>query len=239
MNRNGQIFTNHWTSIFYNPLYLIRSALYEEICIRSGYLKGRLLDFGCGTKPYKHLFNNVEEYIGLDFESDRVKGEKTETDIIYDGKTIPADDNSFDSILSTEVFEHLFDLQGALKELNRVLKPGGLMLFTCPFSFGEHESPYDFARYTSFALKSILQSNGFEIVEYKKTGSHIAVIIQYIALYINYIISKSKPIKIILFPILISPLFFMSKLLHFALPIKFLRDDLYLNNIVLCKKINK
>jgi SAM-dependent methyltransferase len=130
MNRNRQIFTNHWTSIFYNPLYLIRGALYKEIHLRSGYLKGRLLDFGCGTKPYKHLFNNVEEYIGLDFESDRVKGEKTETDIVYDGKAIPAEDNSFDSILSTEVFEHLFDLQGVLKELNRVLKPEGLMLFT-------------------------------------------------------------------------------------------------------------
>jgi len=238
MNSNKQIFTNHWTSIFFNPLYLIRSALYKEISVRSKYLKGRLLDFGCGTKPYKHLFNNVEEYVGLDFASDRVKGEKTETDIVYDGKTIPVDNNTFDSVLSTEVFEHLFDLNGVLKELNRVLKPEGLMLFTCPFSFGEHESPYDFARYTSFALKNILQSNGFEIVEFKKTGSHISVIIQYIALYINYIISKNLITKYLLFPIIISPLFLISNLLHYVLPVKILRDDLYMNNVVLCKKIN-
>jgi SAM-dependent methyltransferase len=237
MGSNKQIFTNHWTSIFYNPAYLIRRALYNEIDARSNYLQGRLLDFGCGTKPYKHLFKNVKEYVGLDFASDRVKGEKTETDIVYDGKTIPAPRESFDSVLSTEVFEHLFDLPGVLKELNRVLKPNGIMLFTCPFSFGEHESPYDYARYTSFALKSILQSHGFEIIESKKTGSHISVIIQYVALYINYIIGKSKLTQYLLFPILVSPLFLICNLVHYLLPIKILRDDLYMNNVVLCKKI--
>lgn len=234
---NKQIFTNHWTSIFYNPSYLIRKNLYNELELVSGKLTGKLLDFGCGTKPYKHLFHNVKEYIGLDFVSDRVKGEKTETDIVYDGKTIPTESEHFDSVLSTEVFEHLFDLEGTLMEIYRVLKPNGQLLFTCPFSYGEHEQPYDYARYTSFALKHLLNKNGFEIIEFKKTGSHIGVIHQYMAIYIYYIISKTSLTRYLLFPFLISPIFIFNEILHKVLSIKVLRNDLYMNNVVLCKKL--
>ncbi|MDI9358972.1 MAG: hypothetical protein QM528_08490 [Phycisphaerales bacterium] len=120
MNSNKQIFTNHWTSIFFNPLYLIRSALYKEISVRSKYLKGRLLDFGCGTKPYKHLFNNVEEYVGLDFASDRVKGEKTETDIVYDGKNIPED-------LKTQQYPNVF-IEGFVPDISIYFKGADIFL---------------------------------------------------------------------------------------------------------------
>jgi SAM-dependent methyltransferase len=237
MSSNKQFFTNHWTSIFYNPSYLIRKNLYNEINKSSNKLVGKLLDFGCGTKPYKHLFTNIEEYIGLDFASDRFKGDTTASDLEYDGKKIPTSNEQFDSVLSTEVFEHLFDINGVLAEIHRVLKPNGVMLFTCPFSYGEHEQPYDFARYTSFALKHILTQNGFEIIEYKKTGSHIGVIHQYMALYLFYIISKTTLTRYLLFPFLITPIFIINELLHTFLPIKILRTDLYMNNVVVCKKL--
>ena len=51
---------------------------------------------------------------------------------IYDGKKLPYKDNSLDGIISTEVFEHVNNRDSFIKELNRVLKPGGKLIITAP-----------------------------------------------------------------------------------------------------------
>jgi SAM-dependent methyltransferase len=232
------LFSNSWFSIFYNENYIIRKNLFLEIEKCSPDLKGKLLDFGCGTKPYKDLLKNVDEYIGLDFPNDRVNGSTLSTDIVYDGKNIPLNNATFDAVLSTEVFEHVYNLDDTIKEINRVLKKGGMLLITCPFAYPEHEAPYDFARYSSFGIKYLLEKNGFSIVYYKKTGSYVAVLLQLISLYIFYFISKFGKLKYLFFPVLISPLFLLNNFIHLILPASLLRQDLYLNNIVLCKKEN-
>ncbi len=230
------LFVHKWHSVFYNQNYLIRKNLFTEIAENANYLNGKLLDFGCGNKPYKEIFKNVSEYVGIDFASDRVNGTELSTDIEYDGKNIPFNDEYFNAVLSTEVFEHVFNLEDTLKEINRVLAKDGLLFFTCPFSYPEHEAPYDFARYTSFGIKHLLEKNGFEILYYNKTGTFISVVIQYIALYIYYIINKLGILKFMVFPFLITPLFLLSDILHAILPAVFLRKDLYLNNVTLCRK---
>lgn len=154
-----------------SPYYLIRRGILEGVYEQSQYMKGRLLDFGCGTKPYSKLFPEVTEYIGLDFENAGHPHEQEQIDFFYDGKKIPFTDNSFDAILSTEVFEHIFNIDELLSELYRVLKPGGHMLITCPFVYVEHEIPYDYARYTQFALKYLLEKSGFEVVLLDKKGN--------------------------------------------------------------------
>jgi len=62
-----------------------------------------------------------------------------------------------DGVFSSETFEHIFNLEEIIKEINRVLKKEGLLLATCPFLWPEHEVPYDYARYTSFAMKNLLE----------------------------------------------------------------------------------
>ncbi len=230
-------FSNHWSTIFYNPAYLIRSNLFKEIRVLAPELSGNLLDFGCGSKPYKNLFINASSYVGLDYNIDKINGGATGSDLDYNGKDIPCADGVFDSVISTEVFEHLFNLEDNLREIRRVMKPKGLLLFTCPFALGEHEVPFDFARYTSFGLKFLVEKNGFEMIYFNKTGSSVSVIFQFIAIYINHFLAINKYLKIFLFPILISPFFILSNILTYLLPNKILRKDLYLNNIVLCKKI--
>ena len=71
-------------------------------------LKGRLLDIGCGSKPYKSMCTNVDEYLGIEID-DEYPLEKTQADYLYDGKVMPLDNNSFDCALSSEVLEHVFD----------------------------------------------------------------------------------------------------------------------------------
>jgi SAM-dependent methyltransferase len=200
-------------------------------------LHGRLMDFGCGSKPYKTLFHNTE-YIGVDFEGEGHSHAQESIDVYYDGKTIPFPDAHFDSIFSSEVFEHIFNLPDIIKELNRVLKIEGRILVTCPFSICEHEVPIDYARYTSFALRHLLESHGFEIVSQIKTGSYITTLAQHFNLYWDQCIMKfirRIPILRSIVRLTVYPLINTISLLL----IKILPDskDLYLNNIVLARKI--
>jgi SAM-dependent methyltransferase len=150
-------------SIIVNPFYIIRNGLYKAISKQAINLTGEILDFGCGKKPYEHLFVNAETYIGVDIKISGHDHKNSKVDKFYDGKILPFPDNSFDSVVSFEVFEHIFNIDEVLLEIRRVLKPNGQLLITIPFAWDEHEAPFDYARYTSFGIKNILEKNLFEI----------------------------------------------------------------------------
>src|SRR4030095_7222138 len=131
----------------YSPIYFIKKRLANGIRKYAPQLSGRLLDFGCGQKPYKALFSHVSEYIGVDYDGEGHSHINEDIDVFYDGKTLPFPDQYFDCILTSEVFEHIFNLEVMLTELNRVMKPGARILITPPLAWPEHETPVDFGRY--------------------------------------------------------------------------------------------
>jgi SAM-dependent methyltransferase len=221
---------------FTHPLYLIRNGLLRAFRKLAPELSGRLMDFGCGLKPYRSLFT-VNEYIGVEYLGAGDTYDNSAADVFYDGHTLPFPDGHFDSIFSGEVFEHVFNLPEILPELNRVLKPGGRILVSCPFSFGEHEVPADFARYTSFAMKHMLESNGFRVLTQLKTGSFLEAIIQLRMVYWDA--HLLRPLRRI--PVLRSVarvLVFGSGNIWalFCRAVFPYRQELYLNNVVLAEK---
>lgn len=222
-----------------NPFFIIRRGILKGINENKHFISGKLLDFGCGSKPYKSMFNNVDEYIGLDFYNEGHSHENEDIDIFYDGKKIPFDDNTFDSVLSTEVFEHIFNIDELLQELNRVLKPDGKILITCPFVYPEHEKPFDYARYTLFALKYLFEKHGFEIIVTDKKGNLIETICQQLIIYSFNFIKVFGPLsKLSLFKkgyTLICALFFnlFAKSFGKIFPSTY---HLYSTNIVVAKK---
>ncbi|GAA4333846.1 class I SAM-dependent methyltransferase [Flaviaesturariibacter amylovorans] len=159
------------------PYFLIRNRLLGVVRKFAPRLSGRLLDFGCGVKPYEHLFT-VNEYVGVDYQGEGETWNKEKVDFIYNGRTLPFPDASFDSIFSSEVLEHVFNPAEIIPELHRVLKPGGRMLLTFPFAMPEHEEPNDYARYTSFAAVSLFQQHGFEVMDLEKTGNYVEAVTQ-------------------------------------------------------------
>jgi len=226
-------FNPKFIGLFINPFYFARKGLYSDVSILITKLNGKLLDIGCGTKPYKSLCQ-IDEYIGLEID-DEGNRNHTYADIFYDGKTIPFEDKKFDSILSNQVFEHVFNPNDFLKEVNRVSKIGGGFLMTVPFVWDEHEQPYDYARYTSFGLKHILSENEFEIVEHRKSNNGIEVIFQLINDYLFKVtMTKNTYINLLITIILMVPVNIVGLLLSKILP---KNDDLYLDNIVLAKKV--
>jgi len=219
-----------------NPAYLTRNRLLASIKHYAPQLKGVLMDFGCGSKPYQSLFS-VDQYIGLDFENPGHPHLNEQIDVFYDGKHIPFEDGHFDAVFSSEVFEHVFNLEEVLKEIHRVMKPGANILITCPFSICEHEVPNDFARYSSFAIKSIFERNGFEVVGQDKTSNAVETVFQLWVMYIHQHITpyvrKVPVVRSIFRLITYTSLNIAAVLLSKLLP---QRKDLYLNNIVLAKK---
>ena len=230
----NQRFTPSFLGIAIQPLYLIRRPLFLGIRKYAKKLNGRLLDFGCGEKPYEGFFS-VNKYIGLDLKESGHSHHNSKIDIYYDGVNIPFQDEYFDSVFSSEVLEHVFNVNEILKELNRVLKKDGLILITVPFVWEEHETPFDFGRYSSFGIESILKNNGFEVFQHEKTGNSVSVIHQLLITYMTSILfTKNKWINsiinfIFIMPVTLGGLFF-SKILPQS-------KKLFFNNIVLARKM--
>ena len=130
------------------------------------YAKGRLLDIGCGEKPYAEMLKPyVAEYIGLDHEN--TLHDKSKIDLFGTAYNIPIENGYFDTVLCTAVLEHLEEPDKAIKEANRVPKKGGYAIYTVPLFWHLHEEPRDFYRYTKYGLKYLFEKNGSEIVELK------------------------------------------------------------------------
>jgi SAM-dependent methyltransferase len=236
-NKTNKYFSKNRTGVFYNPFFFNRKELFKAIEKQAPLFKGQLIDLGCGTKPYQHLFSNTEKYIGLDIEHSGNNDGKSMVDVFYDGKSFPFETNSIDGVFSSETFEHIFNLDEIIVEIHRVLKKDGLLLATCPFFWPEHEVPYDYARYTSFAIKHMLEQKGFEIISFEKTGNFFTSMIQMQALYLYFYINKIPLLSALFFVLIISPLFIFGWAINKIMPKFMKRNDLYLNNVILAKKL--
>lgn len=222
-------------SIIINPFYIIRSGLYKSISLIAPTLEGDLLDFGCGSKPYESLFKNVSSYVGVDIEVSGHNHKDSKVDIFYDGKKLPFPDNNFDVVVCFEVFEHVFNLEELLIEINRVLKIDGKLLISIPFAWDEHEIPFDFARYTSYGITHILNNNGFQVVELKKTTTYFLAIAQMFTAYLyQHVLPRKKIIGRLSQLFFIFPITLISLLINYFLPKRY---QYYSNSVILSKKI--
>lgn len=218
--------------VFIHPYYFARKGLLDNLKKYSSALGGRILDIGCGHKPYRGLFS-CDEYLGLEIDSPKSRANPA-VDKLYDGKTIPFADAYFDSVIATQVLEHVFEPAAWLREIHRVLKPGGRLLLTVPFVWDEHEPPYDYARYTSFGLAHLVKSAGFEIIEQNKIMTGTKAVTQLVnAYHYKYLVPKKRFIRLIGCLIFIAPFNLLGLLFAAILPEN---KDLYLDNIVLAKK---
>ncbi|MBX2964259.1 MAG: methyltransferase domain-containing protein [Cyclobacteriaceae bacterium] len=231
---NNKDFYPDFFSLFYHTAYFSRLRLVQFIKKYSHELDGRLLDFGSGAKPYRKLFQ-VTEYIGVDIEKSGHHHGDSMVDVYYDGKNIPFNADYFDSCFSSEVFEHVFNLPEIIRELNRVIKPHGKLLITIPFAIHEHETPYDYARYTSFGITDLLEKNGFEVIRVDKTNNYIEALFQLMVWYVASLLYKGfKPLTFLQLLFFVAPLNIAGLVLSKLLPKRY---SYFSNLVVLAKKV--
>jgi SAM-dependent methyltransferase len=147
---------------------LALSGLDAEVARIAPRTRGRLLDVGCGDKRCEPLFRPyVSEYIGVECESTfRDTAASTRSsgpDLYYDGKTLPFEDRSFDTVISIQVLEHTPHPQTVVREMSRVAKKDGIVIVSAPFSFRLHEEPHDYFRYTPYGLRAIFEEAGLVV----------------------------------------------------------------------------
>jgi len=227
-----QSFFPTWIGIFVNPFYFARAGLAKAIRRHASSLSGKLLDIGCGSKPYQSLFH-VEEYLGLDIDSENSR-KRGIADYFYDGNTFPIESESFDSALCNQVLEHVFNPDAFLSEIHRVLKRDGKLLLTVPFVWDEHEQPFDYARYSSFGLKALLEKNGFRIIQHEKIGADASTPFQLINAYLYKISADWRKYNRIIFTVVVMGFVNLLGLV----PTRFIpkNPDFYLDQLVIAEK---
>lgn len=141
-----------------------------------------VLDIGAGSCPYRNLFDHCQ-YKAQDFtqlKSEQIQHEAGygQIDYVCDILNIPIQDKLVDVVLCTEVIEHVPYPIDVIKEVSRILKPGGKLLITAPLQSGLHQEPYHFyGGFTKFWYLKILEENNFENIEITPNGSLYTTII--------------------------------------------------------------
>jgi SAM-dependent methyltransferase len=135
----------------------------------------RVLDVGAGSCPYRRHFSGcdyrTQDFTALEDEQLRDKHGYGQIDYICDATSIPVEGGSFDVVLCTEVLEHVPDPAGVVREIARVLRPGGKLLLTAPLGSGLHQTPYHFyGGYTPFWYRKTLAEAGFYNIEIEANG---------------------------------------------------------------------
>lgn len=173
----------------------------------------KILDAGAGEQQFKKFCSHLE-YVSQDFAQYSPEEEKMglqmakwnygKLDIISDIASIPVGDETFDSIMCTEVFEHIINPREALKEFSRILKKNGYLIITAPFCSLTHFAPYHYyTGFNRFFYEEELEKNGFKIIEITPNGNYFEYLAQelnrldfVVRKFNNRLLSKKEQISI-------------------------------------------
>ena len=172
-----------------NPLYIARNGIRRRLMQARPYLGGCLLDIGCGHKPYADMLQ-VQRYVGIEMPTTLSKS--TVVDVHATALQLPFSAESFDSVLSTEVLEHVAEPKLLFSEAARVLKPGGYLVLSTPQTWGLHEVPYDFYRYTSYGLRYLAETTGFQVLDVWPTCGLWAMIGQRVSSFLAHRYARDR-----------------------------------------------
>ena len=227
-------FQPSFLSAILRPVFIIRRGLFRTIQELAPTIRGDVLDFGCGSKPYESLFCHAASYIGVDLEITGHDHRDSRIDVFYDGSVLPFKDGQFDAVVSFEVFEHVFNLQEVLAEIHRVTRDSGYLLLSVPFAWEEHEVPYDCARYTSFGITHILRECGYEVAELRKTTTYTLAVFQMLIAWIVRGETKFKLLAYCRQLFVVFPLTLLGLIVNSVVPKRY---EYYCNAVVLARRL--
>ena len=159
----------------------IDSEYYIDYLLKATDTQLEVLDLGCGSGNSEAKFKAHSrdlQWFGLDIDESPEVNSRTRNGNFYtfDGINIPFEENRFDVIYSNQVFEHVRHPEALLKEINRVLKPGGY--FVGSVSYLEPYHSFSFWNYTPYGFKEIAVEAGLEVVEIRPSIDALTLIVR-------------------------------------------------------------
>lgn len=164
------------------------------------YVKGKLLDLGCGHAPLFELYSKyATEITRADWQNSIHN--QSNVDVFCDlNEVLIFGSNSFDSIILSDVINHLSEPEIALNEIYRILKPGGILLLNAPFLYNLNEEPFDFGRYSIHKYRFWAEKLKFKIIHVEQFGG-INDVIEHFGLRILSLLSLGRLICRIIYSI--------------------------------------
>lgn len=160
--------TGHWSVWKFN--WLANHKILRVLERVREHARGELLDVGCGSKPFAHVFEGrVRRYWGTDLTASRYLGD-ARLDAFASAEAQPFRDASFDTVLGLSMITYLPEPLRFLREVHRVLRPGGMLLLECTQMVPLHDEPHDYFRYTRYGASHLLEQAGFEPVAFLPIG---------------------------------------------------------------------
>ncbi|NOY77815.1 MAG: class I SAM-dependent methyltransferase [Calditrichaeota bacterium] len=134
------------------------------------YAAGKLLDLGCGKVPLFQAYRElVKENICVDWANTLHKNEYIDFECDLT-QALPFPDEEFDTIILSDVLEHIPNPENLWREMARILAKGGHVFVNTPFYYFIHEEPHDYYRYTEFALRRFVQLAGLKLIYLRPMG---------------------------------------------------------------------
>jgi ubiquinone/menaquinone biosynthesis C-methylase UbiE len=151
----------------------------ERILLRKWIIKNapkipeKTLDVGGGDGcRYRSLFD-TNDFTTIDIDPTNYP------DVVAAALVLPFTSETFDTILCSQVLEHIMDPLLCLQEINRALKPDGRLYLTVPFLNEVHSAPQDYLRFTEYGLVELLNSTKFKIETLEPGGRFATVVVQF------------------------------------------------------------
>jgi SAM-dependent methyltransferase len=139
--------------------------------------KGRVIDVGCGPAPLYGMYRpHAASITCIDWDNSphNISFCDTHTDL-NERWDIPS--QAFDTVIATDVLEHLHSPSTFFAEISRICAPGGKLILGVPFMYWIHEAPHDYLRHTEFSLRRLCKKSELEIVELSAYGGAPEVMI--------------------------------------------------------------
>lgn len=118
-------------------------------------VEAKILDVGAGHGDFADIFEG-RHYFSLDIFP------YAEVDLVVDlAQECPFAEGTFDVVVLMNVLEHVYENRELIKNIGKVLRPGGQLIITVPFLLKVHQAPFDFSRYTPYYLTQLAEESGF------------------------------------------------------------------------------
>jgi SAM-dependent methyltransferase len=161
------------------------AALYQQHL--PTYARGHLVDLGCGKAPLYGAYRGFATQVTCVDWPQSPHGDLHVDHAVDLTSALPFAMHAFDTVLLSDVLEHIPAPEPLWSEMARVLAPGGHLILNVPFLYGVHEAPHDYARYTEFALRRFAEGAGFDVLVLKPVGGSLHVLTDLLAKHLAHV----------------------------------------------------